>query len=53
MRALSRVTVVSALLLLALTAELYYIFVHKRRLRRRATAVSAVSSPSSSSRELL
>lgn len=58
MRALSRVgvglAVVSALLLLALTAELYYIFVHKRRLRRRAAAISdASSSPSSSSRELL
>jgi hypothetical protein len=58
MRALSRVAVglavVSALLLLALTAELYYIFVHKRRLRRRAAAISdAASSPSSSSRELL
>ncbi|CAO1940222.1 unnamed protein product [Urochloa humidicola] len=58
MRALSRIgvglTVVSALLLLALTAELYYIFVHKRRQRRRAAAISdAASSPSSSSRELL
>ncbi|XP_062198256.1 uncharacterized protein LOC133900972 [Phragmites australis] len=58
MRALSRLgvglAVVSALLLLALTAELYYIFVHKRRLRRRAAAIShAASSPSSSSRELL
>jgi len=58
MRALSRIgvglAVVSALLLLALTAELYYIFVHKRRLRRRAAAISdAASSPSSSSRELL
>ncbi|CAO2145227.1 unnamed protein product [Urochloa humidicola] len=55
MRALSRIgvglAVVSALLLLALTAELYYIFVHKRR---RAAAISdAASSPSSSSRELL
>jgi hypothetical protein len=58
MRALSRLgvglAVVSALLLLALTAELYYIFVYKRRLRRRAAAISdAASSPSSSSRELL
>ncbi|TVU23230.1 hypothetical protein EJB05_25583, partial [Eragrostis curvula] len=58
MKALSRLgvglVVVSALLLLALTAELYYIFVHKRRLRRRAAAISDVaSSPSSSSRELL
>ncbi|GJN25873.1 hypothetical protein PR202_gb13759 [Eleusine coracana subsp. coracana] len=58
MRALSRLgvglVVVSALLLLALTAELYYIFVYKRRLRRRAAAISdAASSPSSSSRELL
>ncbi|KAL6653531.1 hypothetical protein ACP70R_008455 [Stipagrostis hirtigluma subsp. patula] len=58
MRALSRLgvglVVVSALLLLALTAELYYIFVHKRRQRRRAAAISdAASSPSSSSRELL
>ncbi|KAF8699057.1 hypothetical protein HU200_034748 [Digitaria exilis] len=58
MRALSRIgvglVVVSALLLLALTAELYYIFVHKRRLRQRAAAISdAASSPSSSSRELL
>jgi hypothetical protein len=58
MRALSRLgvglAVVSALLLVALTAELYYIFVYKRRLRRRAAAISdAASSPSSSSRELL
>ncbi|XP_062183437.1 uncharacterized protein LOC133887484 [Phragmites australis] len=58
MRALSilgvGLAVVSALLLLALTAELYYIFVHKRRLHRRAAAISdAASSPSSSSRELL
>ncbi|KAL5204329.1 hypothetical protein ABZP36_009200 [Zizania latifolia] len=58
MRALSRLgvglAVVSALLLLALTAELYYIFVYKHRLRRRAAAISdAASSPSSSSRELL
>ncbi|KAL6907958.1 hypothetical protein ACP4OV_002128 [Aristida adscensionis] len=58
MRALSRLgvglAVVSALLLLALTAELYYVLVHKRRLRRRAAAISdAASSPSSSSRELL
>ncbi|XP_006663127.2 uncharacterized protein LOC102702225 [Oryza brachyantha] len=58
MRALSRLgvglAVVSALLLLALTAELYYLFVYKRRLRRRAAAISdAASSPSSSSRELL
>lgn len=58
MGALSRLgvglTVVSALLLLALTAELYYLLVHKRRLRRRAAAISdAASSPSSSSRELL
>jgi hypothetical protein len=58
MKALSRLgvglAVVSALLLLALTAELYYIFVYKRRLRRRAAAISdAASSPSSSSRELL
>ncbi|CAL4982459.1 unnamed protein product [Urochloa decumbens] len=55
MQDLSRIgvglAVVSALLLLALTAELYYIFVHKRR---RAAAISdAASSPSSSSRELL
>jgi hypothetical protein len=58
MKALSRLgvglAVVSALLLLALTAELYYIFVYKRRSRRRAAAISdAASSPSSSSRELL
>lgn len=58
MRAISRLgvglTVVSALLLLALTAELYYLLVHKRRLRHRSAAISdEASSPSSSSRELL